>query len=251
MERVGLRAGLASQRSGHPVAVRIFAPPGVFRPHSDSLMLAELVAKTVAPGARVLDLCTGSGAIAIAAAGAGAEATAVDVSRRAVLAARLNAIGNGVRVRALRGDLFEPVAGERFDAIASNPPYLPGARDELPRRGPSRAWEGGADGRLILDRIISGVAEHLRPGGVAMVVHSSVCGIEESLERFAAAGLEATVAERRTGRLGPLLADRVQLLERRGLVPAGSREEELVVISARARSPRTPEAARHPERLPT
>jgi release factor glutamine methyltransferase len=244
-------AGLASISPGHEVAVKILAPPGVFAPHTDSLMLAERVARAVAPGALVLDLCAGSGAIAIAAARAGAEATAVDVSRRAVLATRLNAVRNGVRVRAIRGDLFEPVAGERFDVIASNPPYLPGPTDELPGSGPSRAWEGGANGRLILDRIISGVAEHLRPGGVAMVVHSSVCGIDESLERFRAAGLEAAVAERRTGRLGPLLAARVDLLERRGLVPAGSRREDLVVISARAGSPRSRVAARHPERSPT
>ncbi len=231
--------------------MKIIVPPGVFPPHSDSLMLADRIASAVAPGWRVLDLCGGSGAIAIAAARAGAEATAVDSSRRAILATRLNAMRNGVRVRALRGDLFGPVTSEAFDAIVSNPPYLPGTDGELPRRGSSRAWEGGADGRLILDRVIAGAADHLRPGGVAMVVHSSVCGIEASLAGFAAVGLEATVAERRTGPLGPLLAGRAGLLERRGLVPSGSRTEELVVISARSASPRMPGAVRPPARSPT
>jgi release factor glutamine methyltransferase len=230
--------------------VRIFAPPGVFRPHSDSMMLAERIARTVAPGWRVLDLCAGTGVIAIAAARAGAEATAVDISGRAVAATGLNALLNGVRVRALRGDLFEPVAGERFDAIVSNPPYLPGTADGLPRRGSSRAWEGGADGRAILDRIIAGAAEHLRPDGVTLVVHSSVCGIERSLDRFAAAGLDATVTERRRGPLGPLLASRAEELRRRGLL-ASPREEELVVISARAASRRSPAAARPPVRSAT
>lgn len=231
--------------------MRIFAPPGVFRPHSDTLMLAERLARTVVPGSAVLDLCTGSGAIAIAAARAGATATGVDTSRRAVVATRVNAILNGVRVRALRGDLFEPLDGERFDVIVSNPPYLPGPTDRLPRRGPSRAWEGGADGRLILDRIISGAPEHLRPGGVAMVVHSSVCGIEESLARFRSAGLEAGVVERRRGPLGPLLSRRAPILERRGLMPTGARDEELVVISARSPSQRSPAAARPPARSPS
>ena len=230
--------------------MKIFAPHGVFRPHSDTTMLAERIASGVGHGTRVLDLCAGSGAIAIAAARAGAEATAVDTSRRAVLVTRVNAIRNGVRVRALRGDLFEPVAGERFDAIVSNPPYLPGETDELPRRGPGRAWEGGADGRLVLDRIIAGAARHLRPGGLAMVVHSSVCGVEETIERFEEAGLEARVAERRTGPLGPLLAGRADLLVQRGLAPAGVREEELVVVSARSMSPRSRAAGPRPARSP-
>lgn len=231
--------------------MKIFAPPGVFRPRSDTVMLAELVADEAAPGTRLLDLCTGSGAIAIAAARAGAAVTAVDVSRRALLTTRLNAIRNGVRVRALRGDLFEPVAGERFDVIASNPPYLPGADDELPRRGASRAWEGGADGRHLLDRIIAEACEHLVPGGMAMVVHSSVCGTDATLAKFAAAGLDAAVAKRRTGPLGPLVRRRADLLERRGLLAPGAREEELVVISARRPSPRSPAENRPLARSPT
>jgi release factor glutamine methyltransferase len=231
--------------------VKIFAPPGVFPPHSDSLMLAERVAAAVEPGWRVLDLCAGSGVVAIAAARAGAEAVAVDTSRPAIVAIRLNALRNGVRVRAVQGDLFRAVPGERFDAIVANPPYLPGLADQLPSRGPSRAWEGGADGRRLLDRIIAGAPAHLRPGGVVMVVHSSVCGIDISLDRFAAAGLEATVAARHRGPLGPLLASRVELLEERGLLPEGSRQEDLVVISARSASPRTPAAARPPARLPS
>src|SRR5215211_565792 len=134
--------------------MRLMTLPGVFRPRPDSWMLARRVADTVRPGMSVLDVCTGSGVLAVAAARAGAGAvTAVDVSRRAVATVRINARLNGVRVRALRGDLFAPVAGERFDVIVSNPPYLPSEDDQLPRHGPQRAWEGGTDGRLLLDRI--------------------------------------------------------------------------------------------------
>jgi len=227
--------------SGQELAVKIFAPPGVFRPHSDTLMLAERIRGEVRPGWRVLDLCSGSGAVAVAAArGGAAETTAIDVSLRSVAATRFNAIRNGVRVRALRGDLFAPVRGRRFDAIVSNPPYLPSADEELPRRGIRRAWEGGPDGRTILDRIIAGAGQHLRPGGVVMVVHSSLCGVEATLHGFAESGLEATVVECRTGPLGPILSSRAPLLERRGLVRGGVREEDLVVISARDRSRRSP-----------
>jgi ribosomal protein L11 methylase PrmA len=81
-------------------------------------MLARaLRAERLPAGARVLDVCTGSGLLAVTAALGGAQATAVDLSRRAVLCADLNARLNGVRLRALRGDLFAPVRDERFDAI--------------------------------------------------------------------------------------------------------------------------------------
>jgi release factor glutamine methyltransferase len=101
--------------------------PGVHRPISDTWMLAAaLRAEGPAAGAALLDLCTGTGALAVwAALRLGAEATAVDVSRRAVLLARVNARLNGVRVRAVRGDLLAAVDGERFDVIVSNPPYVP------------------------------------------------------------------------------------------------------------------------------
>ena len=96
--------------------MRVATLPGVFRPRSDSwLLAAHLRAEMTGlpPAPSVLDVCTGSGAIAIAGAQAGAGAvTAVDVSRRSVLTVRINARLNGVRVRALRGDLFAPVAGE-------------------------------------------------------------------------------------------------------------------------------------------
>jgi release factor glutamine methyltransferase len=199
-------------------------------------MLAHLVGRDQRlPGSRALDVCTGSGAIAIAAARGGAEAvTAVDVSRRAVFATRLNAALNGVRVHAVRGDLLFAVPGQRFDLIASNPPYLPAERAALPARGAQRAWEAGLDGRVLLDRIIAGAPAHLRPGGVLWLVHSSVCGVEETLSRLAAAGLEPVVAESRRGPLGPLLAARSAQLEARGLLGRGEREEEVVAIRATA-----------------
>ena len=213
--------------------MRIIALPGVFRPRSDSWMLAHLVGRDQrVPGADVLDVCTGSGLIAIAAARAGAASvTSVDVSRRALATVRLNAALNGVRVRAVRGDLLEAFPARRFDVIASNPPYLP-ANQDLPGRGPERAWEGGLDGRVLIDRIIDAAPGRLLPGGVLWLVHSSVCGVGETLARLKGAGLEAVVAESRRGPLGPLLAARAGELERRGLLEPGQLEEDVVAIRA-------------------
>lgn len=215
--------------------MRILVPPGVFRPRSDTWMLAELLHREERiPGGDVLDLCTGSGALAVAAGRAGARSvTAVDVSRRAVVAATINGALNGVRVRALRGDLFAPVGERRYNVIVSNPPYVPAFEERLPEGGPERAWDAGLNGRTLIDRIVTEAGRHLRPGGVLLLVQSSLCGVEPTLERLERAGLEARVAERRRGPLGPLLAARADRLEEQGVLRPGEREEDLVVVRAR------------------
>src|SRR5918994_3513684 len=117
--------------------MRLVRLPGVFPPHSDSHLLARTLARRVTRRDSVLDLCCGSGILAVTAARAGAgSVTAVDVSRRAVACTWLNAVLNGTRVRALRGDLFAPVAGERFDLQRANPPDAAGPpRPPHPRGG--------------------------------------------------------------------------------------------------------------------
>jgi release factor glutamine methyltransferase len=198
-------------------------------------MLAERVREEPLPeGAAVLDLCTGSGVLAVSAALAGAaEVVAIDVSRRAVLSARLNARLNGRRVTAVRGDLYGPVRGRRFHLIVSNPPYLPGPAPKLPEQGPSRAWEGGPAGRAVIDRICDGARSHLVPGGALLLLHSSVCGIPETLGRLSAQGLDADVVFRHRGPLGPLLQARASWLRRQGLLGEAD-VEDVVIIRGQA-----------------
>lgn len=198
-------------------------------------MLADVLRnETLLPESRVLDLCTGSGLLALTAAARGVrDVTAVDVSRRAVLTVRLNALLNGVRIRALRGSLFDVLGDERFDVIVSNPPYVPAETDELPRRGPQRAWDAGLDGRVVLDRLLAEAPARLRPGGRLLITHSSLLGLEPTERALAEGGLEVDVPVRRRGPLGPLMAGRVEHLERQGLLRAGQREEEVLVIRGR------------------
>ena len=218
------------------VAVRLVTPPGVFAPISDSRFLAEVLREQTLPlRASVLDLCTGSGILAVTAAMRGARSvTAVDCSRRAVLTTRLNARLNGVRVKAVRGDLYEPLNDLRFDAIVSNPPYVPAETDELPARGLERAWDAGLDGRALLDRIIEEAPRHLKPGGFLLVVSSSVLGSDRTLAAMRDAGLEdAEIVARRRGPLGPLMRARVHTLEERGMLAPGEREEDVIIVRAR------------------
>ncbi len=220
--------------------MRLVTLPGVFRPISDSWMLADaLKAQDLPPDAAVLDVCTGSGVLAVTAARNGWDATAVDVSRRAVLTARLNARLNGVRVQGVRGDLLAAVAGRRFDAIVSNPPYVPSENEELPTRGPERAWDAGPDGRVVLDRLIAESPAHLKPGGVLLVTHSSLLGTDRTLDLMREAGLEPDVFDSRRGPLGPLMSDRVAHLEAQGLLEPGQREEDVLIVRGRATRPPT------------
>jgi release factor glutamine methyltransferase len=217
--------------------VRLVTLPGVFRPISDSWLLADaLDAEALPPDARVLDLCAGSGALAIRAALRGHEATAVDVSRRAVATIRLNALLNRVKVRVVRGDLLDAVPGETFDAIVSNPPYVPAPADALPTRGPERAWDAGRDGRALLDRICERAPTHLRPGGVLLVVQSSLLGDERTAELLAARGLEVDLAAQERGPLGPLMTGRRAYLEAEGLLEPGQEDEDVIVVRGRVPS---------------
>jgi release factor glutamine methyltransferase len=196
-------------------------------------MLARETVASLQGGDDVLELCTGSGAIALEAAAAGARVTAVDVSRRAVATVRLNAALRGLRVRALRGSLFEPVASATFDLIVTNPPYLPASSETLPTHGPERALDAGRDGRALIDPICDEAPVHLKPRGAILIVHSSLCGTDLTLDRLAAAGLDAEVVARERGPLGPLMLSRVAQLEASGALKPGEREEELVIVRGR------------------
>ena len=151
--------------------------PDVLIPRPDT---ATLVGAVLARGPgresafSALDLGTGSGAIALALATERplAQLTASDLSSAALAVARKNAeaLGLAERVRLLAGDGFAPVAGERFDVIASNPPYVAeafasGLAPEL-RHEPALALFTPGDGTALLRRIASEAGAHLRPGGL-------------------------------------------------------------------------------------
>ena len=145
--------------------------PGVLIPRFDTETLCQQAIDRMQGGERVLDLCTGSGALAVAIAHRfpGARVFAGDISPDAAVLARENAARCGVAVDVRLGDLFAPFAGERFDVIVSNPPYipagdLPGLQAEV-QREPALALDGGLDGLGFYRHIIKEATMYLDPGG--------------------------------------------------------------------------------------
>jgi len=138
--------------------------------------LSEDNALTGDPGEvlRVLDLCAGGGSLAILAARVfpNAAIDAVDLSGDALAVAKRNVEEHKLveRVRLLQGDLFRPVAGERYDLILTNPPYVDAkALAAFPPEysaEPRLAHAGGDDGLDVVRRILADAPDHLTPAGV-------------------------------------------------------------------------------------
>lgn len=205
-------------------------PPGVYRPQDDTDLLAEaLTTVTLPPGARVLDVGTGTGVLAVAAARVGAaEVVALDVSRRALAAAWLNARLRCLPVRVCRADVSSAPPPGPFDLVLANPPYVPwpGGGRTSPR------WDAGHDGRAVIDPLCAAVPDLLSAWGCLLLVQSSLAGVDETLAALAEGGLKTSIVARRPVPFGPVLRSRARYLERRGLIADGQREEELVVIRA-------------------
>ena len=176
------------RRDGEPVAyitghrgfwtLNLEVTSATLIPRPETELLVELALARMTPMARVVDLGTGSGAIALAMARECPTATivATDASVDALAIAERNAARHGIRnVRFAQGDWLSPLAGERFDLIVSNPPYIEAydphlAQGDL-RFEPASALASGVDGLDDIRRIVAQARDHLEPGGALLMEH--------------------------------------------------------------------------------
>ncbi|MBQ2041874.1 MAG: peptide chain release factor N(5)-glutamine methyltransferase [Firmicutes bacterium] len=154
------------------------------RPETELLAERAIAELKERPFPKVMDLCTGSGAIAAAVAAnvPNVKVIATELSPRAFMLARVN-LRPYANVKVLRGDLFEALESKDsdpstkdipFDAILTNPPYIPsgaidGLASEVKDHEPHMALDGGKDGLNIIKRIIAEAPAHLKPGGFLLM----------------------------------------------------------------------------------
>lgn len=154
----------------------------VLIPRQDTEILVEEAAKIIRGDNprfhkrrswKVLDLCCGSGAIGISLARIceNVQVTASDYSPTALETAKKNAQMNRVKIKFLKGDLFQAVGKKTYDMIVTNPPYIsshmiPMLQDEVKTHEPMMALDGGADGLDFYKKIIAGAPDHLKKQGI-------------------------------------------------------------------------------------
>ena len=154
----------------------------VLIPRPETELLAEIAVKTYEEGDKVLDLCTGSGAIAIAVAKQkNIPVTAADISAQALEVAEENARKNGASITLIESDLFSKVKG-KFNLITCNPPYIKSedmkTLQREVKREPALALDGGADGLDFYRRLAIEAPKHLVRGGTLIME----CGAGQAQE---------------------------------------------------------------------
>ena len=183
----------------------ILVLPGVFNPavFRTGTVLARAVATSplAAPPARqassssdaplALDMGTGSGIGAVFAARRGYNVVAVDLNPGAIRCARINSLLNGLneRIEVRRGDLYEPLHGERFDLVMFNPPFFRGT----PSDWLDAAWRSSD----VIERFAAGFPAVMKARGKAFILLSSDGEKEAMLQALRRAGMDVETATER------------------------------------------------------
>lgn len=167
--------------------------PKVYEPAEDSELLINNLVDV--KNKTVLDVGTGTGIQAINALKKGAKkVVGIDINPYSIETAKENAILNKLELNNsiffLESDLFSSI-NERFDVILFNAPYLPTFEDEKLEEYLNYAFDGGEDGRKVLDRFIREVGDYLNENGVVQIVQSSLTGEDKTIEMLEKYGFKA------------------------------------------------------------
>lgn len=165
----------------------------VYEPAEDSYLLAENL--DISPGDSVLEIGTGSGIVAMYASKLTDKITVTDINFNAIELAEENFKINGIQnIEILLGNLFEVVENRKFDVILFNTPYLPTDKDDIFDDELNYAFDGGGDGRKIIDLFLNEVRNHLNTKGKVQMIQSSLSDIEKTLDKLDELGFVSEIA---------------------------------------------------------
>ena len=166
----------------------------VYIPSDDTFLLAENL--EIKKGQSVLEIGTGSGLVSMYASLLTDDVTATDINFNALELAEKNFKLNNINTIKLEfGDLFEPVKDKKFDVILFNTPYLPTDSGDIINDDLNYAFDGGLDGRKVIDRFINQVSNHLNDKGIVQIIQSSLSDNDLTLDMFDRNGFVAEIAE--------------------------------------------------------
>ena len=166
----------------------------VYIPSDDTFLLAENL--EIKEGQSVLEIGTGSGLVSMYASLLTDDVTATDINYNALELAEKNFKLNNIDTIKLEfGDMFEPVKDKKFDVILFNTPYLPTDSDDIINDDLNYAFDGGLDGRKVIDRFINEVSNHLNDKGIVQIIQSSLSDNDRTLDMFDRNGFVAGIAE--------------------------------------------------------
>jgi len=174
----------------------------VYKPSDDSFLLVDNL--DINSGDRVLEIGTGSGIIAMYASKLADEVVATDINFNAIELAEENFENNNIiNIELLFGDLFEPLKSDsekdqKFDVILFNTPYLPTEECEILEDNLNYAFDGGLDGRKVIDSFLNEVKNYLNESGRIQIVQSSLSNVEQTLLKLEELGFltEITASEK-------------------------------------------------------
>ena len=167
----------------------------VYIPAEDSYLLAENL--EIKSGQSVLEIGTGSGIVAMYASRLTEKVTATDINFDAITLAESNFKANNIdNIELLFGNLFEPVKNRKFDVILFNTPYLPTEEGEVLDDTINYAFDGGLNGRKVIDLFLNEVKNHLNDGGIVQLIQSSLSDNDETLNKLDELGFTAEIAKK-------------------------------------------------------
>jgi release factor glutamine methyltransferase len=157
----------------------------VYSPKEDTYLLLKAALSEAGPKDITLEIGCGSGLISRVLAAKVERLLVTDINPYAARMAK----AEGIEV--VRADLFHGIKG-KFDLILFNPPYLPTKKEERTSQWINYALDGGESGRETIDRFLKDLKDHLRPGGRALLLISSLTGLSAVQENAWAEGLKAS-----------------------------------------------------------